>query len=481
MKQIMRTLAPVILIVLALGLMVFLSTGLAAAPPTSPTPDDLQPLSVLAPMGLGEWTKQSSHTSANLHAVQFLDDQTGFAAGEAGVLLRTEDGGENWEKRLTGADATIRAIHFFDARRGWIAGDKGLLMYTDDGGINWRTEQLLFPGDFHALSFTSTNDGWVAGEDGALYRYVGGEWLPVKIPTDLTLYALAFIDARTGWAAGEDGIILRTEDGGQNWRIQTLGGADAFYSLALADGDYGWAAGADGVILHTTDAGLHWRLQASNTSRSLYGVAMADRFTGWVAGAGGLALYTGDGGVTWLQDNPGVGFDLRAAAAPEPRRAWLVGDAGTIVRWQDPRPTATPTPTPTDTPTPSPTPTPTDTPAPTPTSGEITLFVYFDQDRSADFTTGDTPISDMTITLKDDQGVIRGVETTDADGLVMFYNLSPGRYTMTAMTLPLGYYPTTDYPVISTLVAGEQQHLQLGFASDRTYIYLPMVQREQTP
>jgi len=299
----------------------------------------------------------------------------------------------------------------------------------------------------------------------------------VQIPTKLDILALAFITPETGWAAGEDGIILRTADGGKNWRIQTLGGADAFYSLAFADDAYGWAAGAAGVILYTQDGGLHWQPQTSNATQTLNGVSMADRFTGWVAGADGAALYTGDGGVSWLPDNPGTGFTLRAAAAPVPRWAWLVGDAGTIVRWQDPRPAPTPTATPTHTPEPTATLTPTSTLTPTPEPSEITLFVFFDHDRSADYSSGDAAISDMAITLKDDRNNIRGVEITDAQGRVVFYNLPSGAYTLWAMTPPVGYFPTTSYPVAFDLGAGEQKLLQLGFASDHFYTYMPLIRK----
>jgi len=118
----MRTLIPAILILLTLGMMFLLAPILAAPPPAAPTPAAPQPLSVLAPMGLGEWRTQNSHTSADLYAVQFLDDQQGFAAGENGVLLRTTDGGDTWDHLSTGTQTTIRTIHFFDAQHGWLAG-----------------------------------------------------------------------------------------------------------------------------------------------------------------------------------------------------------------------------------------------------------------------------------------------------------------------------------------------------------------------
>ncbi|MCS7040366.1 MAG: hypothetical protein NZP34_12235, partial [Caldilineales bacterium] len=66
-----------------------------------------------APTALGDWTRQPSRTGADLAAVEFLNETTGFAGGDGGVLLFTTVGGLDWVVLPTGVTARIEAIHFF--------------------------------------------------------------------------------------------------------------------------------------------------------------------------------------------------------------------------------------------------------------------------------------------------------------------------------------------------------------------------------
>ena len=42
-----------------------------------------------------EWVQQNSGTNSHLRAVDFVNENTGYVAGD-GVLLKTTDGGTNW-------------------------------------------------------------------------------------------------------------------------------------------------------------------------------------------------------------------------------------------------------------------------------------------------------------------------------------------------------------------------------------------------
>ncbi len=66
--------------------------------------------------------------------VHFIDSNNGFAVGEAGTIIHTEDGGENWsliEKETTFGD--IYSVFFINSTTGWICGEETML-YTNDRG-----------------------------------------------------------------------------------------------------------------------------------------------------------------------------------------------------------------------------------------------------------------------------------------------------------------------------------------------------------
>jgi len=113
-----------------------------------------------------------------LYSVQFIDSQHGWAVGETGVILVTDDGGQYWQPQHSGVKTTLSAVQFIDAQHGWAAGDEGIILVTDDGGQSWRSQ----------------HSGVIA-----------------------LLVAVHFIDARHGWAVGGN-VILATDDGGATWQ-----------------------------------------------------------------------------------------------------------------------------------------------------------------------------------------------------------------------------------------------------------------------
>ena len=80
---------------------------------------------------------------ATLHDVAFHDARLGWAVGDRGLVLRTEDGGDHWTRIETPTGASLHSVCFIDANRGWAAGGltrpythetEAVLLHTDDGG-----------------------------------------------------------------------------------------------------------------------------------------------------------------------------------------------------------------------------------------------------------------------------------------------------------------------------------------------------------
>jgi len=65
-----------------------------------------------------------------------------------GVLLRSNDGGENWSVIVGDLPARLTAIHFKDGY-GWAVGENGLILRTGDGST-WIDEKnkLVYPSKF---------------------------------------------------------------------------------------------------------------------------------------------------------------------------------------------------------------------------------------------------------------------------------------------------------------------------------------------
>jgi len=206
--------------------------------------------------GASWWQARAVPTSVSLTAVRFADARNGWAVGHAGVILRTQDGGETWSRqadgrslaqvalaaagrttddRLTkaaerlvadGPDKPLLDLHVFDSEQAFVIGAYGLAFETVDGGASW----------------TSAMDR-------------------LDNPKALHLYALQ-VDADTIYIAGEQGLLLRSEDRGRSFRRLVSPYAGSWFTVAVPRKGVVIVAGLRGNAFVSTDAGNSWsRLQ----------------------------------------------------------------------------------------------------------------------------------------------------------------------------------------------------------------------------
>ena len=263
-------------------------------------------------------TKQETSSTASLRGLSVIDENTAWASGANGTVLRTIDGGTSWhDVSVPGADSVdFRDIEGLEAEEAIIlsAGSPGLIYKTIDGGNSWQ----LVHEDKRPEIFFDAMDFWDSKS------------------------GIAFSDAIDGQV-----VIISTNDYGESW--QTLPGPDAL------PGEGGFAA--SGTCLTTGGDSKVWIALGTPNSRVMYS---ADRGKSWevfntpmaqdVAGAGifslafssaeyGIAVggnymqpndsskvisYTEDGGKTWqLLDNSGVNGYKSAIANIKGSENWL--------------------------------------------------------------------------------------------------------------------------------------------------------------
>ncbi|WP_428036507.1 WD40/YVTN/BNR-like repeat-containing protein [Amphritea sp.] len=146
----------------------------------------------------------------------FADAQHGFALGGYGLLLKTEDGGENWVywgDRLDNPDNFhLNAMTADHQGNLYIAGEAGLLFRSTDGGANWRRIETPYDGSFFAITEFS-KQLYLMGLRGHLYRSDEGlQWSPVDSGYSVTLQS-AVAGADKLVLLGQGGLILQSRDG----------------------------------------------------------------------------------------------------------------------------------------------------------------------------------------------------------------------------------------------------------------------------
>jgi photosystem II stability/assembly factor-like uncharacterized protein len=305
-------------------------------PPThTPTPPPLTipPTSPFQPDAPEGWCWQEVLGLVNaLNDVFFWDAQTGWAMGEKGTILHTDDGGETWQWQDSPVDGSLQRVVFVDAQTGWIAyprwNDASVLLQTQDGGRTWVERSLPFQNDYD-MTWTDANNGWLASSRKVFHSSDGGQtWQEQALPQqDQRWEFIASVDEQHVWVVTRD-VILRTDDGGVTWTSYPLAQALSetptyLEDLVFVDAQTGWAILGNNTIAHTTDGGRTWQAQYTAKENRIYRLDFEDARTGW-AWNSDVIWRTTDGGATWEKYEM-TPWNRRDVTFVDERRAWAVG------------------------------------------------------------------------------------------------------------------------------------------------------------
>lgn len=288
--------------------------------------------STLAPA----WRQQSSGVLARLNAIHFLDRRYGWAAGNNGALLMTEDGGEKWRRVALPEyerQEPVLDVWLFDAERGALLGEYDLFNRRPE--IEPGKRSFLLRSENHGTNWTASE--FASPPPKPVDRRVGKEKddAPPEVSPDPVLLRMTFATARVGWTCGELGAIQKTEDGGAKWKMQFASTFRIFYDIAAVDEKQAWIVGASGVVLHTSDGGLNWNEQRSETTQTLRAVHFVDANRGWAAGSNGAILATINGGGSWQRQNSETAVTLNDIFFVNAQEGWAAGERGTLLHTTD--------------------------------------------------------------------------------------------------------------------------------------------------
>lgn len=289
-----------------------------------------------------QWTQRTSTTTQPLYAVQFVND-TGYAVGYYGTVIRSTDRGLSWATMPFPNNGNLNDVYFHDALHGFAAGDSGLF-HTVDGGASWSAVATPLQEPWRCITFVSPQVGFCGGGwfgTGALLRTLdgGATWSVVFSDAAIPVAAVQFPTADTGYAIqySYSWEVLKTTDGGANWStlpIQPIEGLTNLEGLHFLDADNGYAGGWYlPTFIHTADGGLTWSDVAPDVSVNVYDIDFASPQHGIAVGTLGAILHTYNG-VDWSDETwTGSAVDHHAVDVLDDSTAIVVGGDGQVLRW----------------------------------------------------------------------------------------------------------------------------------------------------
>jgi photosystem II stability/assembly factor-like uncharacterized protein len=317
------------------------------------------------------WTVQTSGISTNLRGVSVVrtsgatSEPVIWASGSNGVILRSEDCGNNWKRLYVEGGETLdfRGIRGIDGKTAYVMssgeGDKSRIYKTVDGGETWEMQYTdkrpaFFLDDIvcflepSCYALGDPIDGKfliLATEDGKHWREMPSDNMPEIIPgegafaasgSSLTLYRVH--DLYFGTGGGATARVFRSLNSGKSWAVSDTplaagNTSSGVFSLVRVNenviavgGDYRVAGGNSRVAAQSTDSGATWKLASAQPGGYRSAVASVGGSTLISVGPNGEDISL-DLGATWMHSDT---INLNAIAVLDENTAWAVGARGTI-------------------------------------------------------------------------------------------------------------------------------------------------------
>ncbi|MBA3963139.1 MAG: hypothetical protein H0X40_14745 [Chthoniobacterales bacterium] len=302
-------------------------------------------VSFLSVAGLrAQWAPVSSGTTNNLNGVQLLDSGVGYAAGDAGTILKTGDSGATWMTLTSGTTQTLHGLYVFNDSEAVTVGDNGLILRTTDGGTTWLSVTSGVRDSLRSVSFSGANGICGGTSQDILYSTdSGASWhVSQKGFFGGGFFGAQMLSPTLGFVAGQNsifqGFVGVTVNGGVNWTFHDFyfngneGTCDDVYFFDSATGITSAALfDFTGAIARTINGAVDW--SSIIFPQALEGIAFPKPEAGWVVGLGGAILKSSDQGVTFNPQTSGISSDLFAVHFQSDALTGVaVGRSGTILR-----------------------------------------------------------------------------------------------------------------------------------------------------
>ncbi|MBW8331662.1 MAG: T9SS type A sorting domain-containing protein [Prolixibacteraceae bacterium] len=152
---------------------------------------------------------------ANLYAIDFVDENTGYVSG--GATFKTVDGGNTWQQLNA---ISFGQIQFINSTVGYarnIGNYYNRIYKTIDGGKNWIVT-FEIDDDINSFHFLDENNGCFVGDDALMYKTNDGAKFWQKITIPYGYYKnVKFYSNNVGYVSDDYAYSYKTINGGASW------------------------------------------------------------------------------------------------------------------------------------------------------------------------------------------------------------------------------------------------------------------------
>ena len=296
------------------------------------------------------WTQQHSGVSVLLNTIKVVDQNTAWAAGDSGKVIRTANGGITWSEVDGGnfGEAIIWNMDALDSNSAFVTISplplsKTYIYRTTNGGSSWENVFSQDGGFINNILMINNDNGFAYGDPvngkwtflktnngGASWYHISTE--PAASDSDYGLYynSLFLTDSLHIWFVGNH-RVYRSVDGGITWSNSIT--EDLFLSIWFDSDVVGMAGGREKAYV-SLDSGKTWTY--ASLLGDFYAMAGSGTKDYWFA-SNPHVVHTSDYGSSWsdemVMDN-GQLFAIDFVTIGNMAYGYAAGTGGRIVRYE---------------------------------------------------------------------------------------------------------------------------------------------------
>ncbi len=249
-----------------------------------------------------QWQQANVPVQSTLTSVFFINEALGWAVGHDGVILHSNDGGQNWQiqQYKPELEKPLFDVTFKNPQEGIAIGAYGQMFRTLDGGISWQSEfhdEFLLADDIDYLAELKKED-----EEAYLD----------EIAFILPHFNRLLKDGRTMFLIGETGLLAKSNDFGLSWQQYGDIYQGSFFDVGRTKAGNLLVAGLRGHIFRGIDNDSSWSEITTNTTALINSIVITDEEKIFMLGNSGVLLKSVDDGLTYTQHNQKDGKALIA-------------------------------------------------------------------------------------------------------------------------------------------------------------------------
>jgi photosystem II stability/assembly factor-like uncharacterized protein len=299
------------------------------------------------------WTGLATGTSQDLTRLQAVTpDVLVVLGGDGCVVRRSDDGGKTFHKMFVLAETScpdkVAASYFVSPAVGYLLLRDGNVLRTTDGGQTFGRGTAI-PGTpassgggqgVPADAIFTTPDAGVVFLTGGSTAFrttdAGASWTPEGDVEPGNVQRLRPVSATTWFAFGPD-TLLRTTDSGQTWQRRPASGGNTITGIGCATPDTCLLSTDRGDKLLRTDDGGGSAGAITASTAPIYAAGFASATRAVAAGAGGATVISDDGGSNYAPIGGDIAgsFQFGLRLGPAANVALALGARGQLARTID--------------------------------------------------------------------------------------------------------------------------------------------------